>query len=171
MRDPVKPEALTLEGALKDAWSAIPYESRVNFGDLEVTMDVGQLAAACQIARTDSRLSFDYFMSLTGVDYETYIELVYHLYSYRYHHRLTLKTKLDPETPSCPSVSSIWRGADWHEREAAEMLGIDFLGHPNLVPLLLDEDTDEHPLRKSHLLVPIYQDRPGLVRKPDGRPY
>jgi len=105
-------------------------------------------------------------MCLTGTDYETYIELVYHLYSYRDHRRLTLKTRLDQGSPSIPSVTSLWRGADWHEREAAEMLGIDFPGHPDLRPLLLDEGVDERPLRKSHPLVPVYEDRPGVVRKP-----
>ena len=165
-REPIKPEAQVLAADIEDLWAGIPHEARFNFGDLEVNITPEVLLAACQSAKADPRLSFDYLMSLTGTDYESYLQLVYHLYSYRDHRRLTLRVKLDAERPSAPSVTGIWRGADWHEREAAEMLGIDFPGHPNLVPLLLDEDVDERPLRKSHPLVPIYEDRPGIVRRP-----
>ena len=165
-RDPAKPGVAELQAALADAWSAMPHETRINFGDLEATIAAEHVLEACRLAKTDPRLNFDYFMCLTGTDYETYLEVVYHLYSYRDHRRLTLRAKLDAEHPSVNSVTHLWPGADWHEREAAEMLGIDFPGHPNLVPLLLDDDVDERPLRKSHPLVPIYQDRPGIVRKP-----
>jgi len=79
---------------------------------------------------------------------------------------MMIRTKLDYEHPSVSSVTPLWKGADWHERETAEMLGIDFPGHPNLVPLLLEEGVDERPLRKSHPLVPIFADRPGVVTRP-----
>ena len=166
-REPVKPEAQALAGTIEEVWTAIPHESRFNFGDLEVSIAPEHIAEACRSAKTDPHLSFDYFMCLTGTDYESYLELVYHLYSYRDHRRMTLRAKLDPENANAPSVTPIWKGADWHERETAEMLGIDFPGHPNLVPLLLEEGVDERPLRKSHPLVPVYEDRPGIVERPD----
>ena len=165
-REPPKPEATALAAVLGDAWSGIPYESKFNFGDLEVSLQPGDVPEACSRCTSDPMLSFDYLMCLSGTDYESYFEVVYHLYSYRYHRRLTIKTRLDYERPSVDSVTSLWPGADWHEREAAEMLGIDYPGHPNLTPLLLDEDTEEKPLRKSHPLVPIYFDRPGVVEGP-----
>jgi NADH-quinone oxidoreductase subunit C len=84
------------------------------------------------------------------------LEVVYHLYSYTHKHNVTVKTRLPQEEARVPSVTSVWKGADWHEREAAEMFGIVFEGHPNLVPLLLPEDmTDHHPLRKDNPLAEI----------------
>ncbi len=170
-RQPPRPEAAALAADIERAWSGIAYESKFNFGDLDIYLPADHLVEACTRCKNDSALAFDYFMSLAGVDYEKYLELVYHLYSYRYHRRLTIHVKLDDlEHPSVPSVTFLWPGADWHERETAEMFGIDFPGHPNLAPLLLEEGVDERPLRKSHPLVPIYADRPGVIRKPDESP-
>lgn len=167
-REPHKPGAEDLAAVIEQTWANLPHEAKFNFGDLELSLAPEHITEACTRARKD--LSFDYFMSLTGTDYESYLEVVYHLYSYRDHRRLTLRAKLDPEKPAIPSVTGIWRGADWHEREAAEMLGIEFPGHPDPRPLLLEEGVDERPLRKSHPLVPIYEDRPGIVQRPDDHP-
>ena len=165
-REPSKPATEALAATLKEVWEGIPYQQKFNYGDLEVTIQPGDLLQACLRCKADPRLSMDYLMCISGTDYETYFEVVYHLYSYRDHRRLMVRTKLDYENPSVSSVTSVWKGADWHEREAAEMLGIDFPGHPNLVPLLLEEGIDERPLRKSHPLVPIFADRPGVVTSP-----
>jgi len=93
--------------------------------------------------------------------------VVYHLYSYTHKHNVTIKARLPQDDPRVPSVTSIWSGANWHEREAAEMFGIFFEGHPNLVPLLLPEDmTDHHPLRKDSPLAEIEEwqaERAGLA--------
>ena len=167
-REPPKPYAEALAAMLREAWDSIAYEQQYNFGDLEVSMAAADLLEACRRCKEDSRLAFDYLMSITGVDYEQHFEVVYHLYSYAHHHRLTIKARIDDyEHPSVASVMGLWPGADWHEREAAEMLGIDFPGHHNLVPLLLEEDVEELPLRRSHPLVPVYFDRPGLVQRPE----
>lgn len=166
-REPHKPGTDDLAVLIEQAWADLPHESKFNFGDLEIALDKEHLPEACKRARSDG---FGYFMCLTATDYESYIELVYHLYSYRDHRRLTLRTKLDADKPSIPTVTNIWRGADWHEREAAEMLGMEFPGHPDPRPLLLDDDIDERPLRKSHPLVPVYEDRPGIVRRPIDSP-
>lgn len=165
--EPHKPGTDDLAAHIEQAWADLPHEARFNFGDLELSLDKEHLPEACKRARSDG---FDYFMCLTGTDYETYIELIYHLYSYRDHRRLTLRTKLDAENPSIPTVTTIWKGADWHERETAEMLGMVFDGHPDPRKLLLDDDVDERPLRKSHPLVPVYEDRPGIVRRPVDSP-
>lgn len=163
-----KAAAESLAQALAAAWDGIQYQQRYNFGDLEVTIAPADALEACRRCKADPLLAFDFLMCLTGTDYESYFEVVYHLWSYKHRHQLTIKARIeDYERPSVPSVTLVWKGADWHEREAAEMLGIDFPGHPNLVPLLLEEGVDERPLRKSHPLVPIYEDRPGIVRPPD----
>lgn len=166
-REPHKPGTDDLVAHIEQAWADLPHEATFNFGDLEVFLDKDHLPDACRRAKSEG---FGYFMCLTGTDYESHIELVYHLYCYRNHRRLTLRTKLDADNPSIPSVTPIWKGADWHERETAEMLGMVFEGHPDPRKLLLDDDVDETPLRKSHPLVPVYEDRPGIVRRPSDSP-
>ncbi|MBI2886409.1 MAG: NADH-quinone oxidoreductase subunit C [Chloroflexi bacterium] len=156
---------------LAQAWEGIAFEQRFNFSDLEVTIAPQDVLEACRRCKGDSRLSFDWLMCLSGVDCETHFEVVYHLYSYRDHRRLTIRARLeDRDNPAVASVVSVWKGADWHEREAAEMFGIDFPGHPNLTPLLLEEGVEERPLLKSQPLVPIFADRPGVVQQPEGVP-
>jgi NADH-quinone oxidoreductase subunit C len=116
--------------------------------------DVGRVLRA---AKEDPRLDFKYLRCLSGVDHgEQGLEVVYHLYSYTHKHSVVIKARVPQDDPRIASVTPIWRGADWHEREAAEMFGITFEGHPNPVPLLLPEDmTDHHPLRKDVPLVPV----------------
>jgi len=135
--------------------------------DVILTIDRGDVVPVLRAARDDPRLDFKYLRCLSGVDHmEGGLEVVYHLYSYTHKHNVTIKTRLPQDDPRVPSVISIWRGADWHEREAAEMFGISFEGHPNLVPLLLPEDmTDHHPLRKDSPLAEIEEwqaERAGL---------
>jgi NADH-quinone oxidoreductase subunit C len=125
--------------------------------DVILTVDRGDVLRVLRAARDEPRLDFDYLRCLSGVDHmEAGLEVVYHLYSYAHKRNVTIKTRLPQDDPRVPSVTSIWKGADWHEREAAEMFGIFFEGHPNLVPLLLPEDmTDHHPLRKDNPLAEI----------------
>jgi NADH-quinone oxidoreductase subunit C len=125
--------------------------------DVILTIDRGDVLPVLRAAKDDPRLDFKYLRCLSGVDHmEAGLEVVYHLYSYSHKHNVTIKTRLPQDDPHVSSVTSIWRGADWHEREAGEMFGIFFEGHPNLVPLLLPEDmTDHHPLRKDNPLAEI----------------
>ena len=87
---------------------------------------------------------------VSGVDYlaEQAMEVVYDFNRMTQPCRVTLRVRVPRETPEVPTISKIFGGADWHEREAHEMFGIVFLGHPNLTPLLLPEDATFHPLRK-----------------------
>jgi NADH:ubiquinone oxidoreductase subunit C len=81
---------------------------------------------------------------------------VYHLYSIPNRHNLTVKVALPPENLTLESATGVWRGANWYEREVAEMFGIRFLGHPDPRPLLMPEDMqDTFPLRKDHPLAEI----------------
>ena len=134
-------------------------EFQATQGAMEVilTVDRGDLLRVMRAARDDPRLGFEYLRCLSGVDYmEQGLEVVYHLYSYAHKHSVTIKARLPQDDARLPSVTSVWKGADWHEREAAEMFGLFFEGHPNLVPLLLPEDmTDHHPLRKDNPLAEI----------------
>ncbi|QOS98194.1 NADH-quinone oxidoreductase subunit C [Brevibacterium sp. JNUCC-42] len=95
-------------------------------------------------------LQFDYLSTLHGVDYEDRMEVYYHLYSYAHHQSLAIKVKTTREASSVASVVDVWRGADWNERETYDLLGIQFLGHPNLVRIMMPDEWVGHPLRKDY---------------------
>lgn len=90
---------------------------------------------------------FDYLLMITGIDYKDHLEVVYHLLSSKSGERLVVKAKTDGEIDS---VTSLWKGANWHERETWDLLGIKFNGHPNLKRILLAEGWVGHPLRKDY---------------------
>jgi NADH/F420H2 dehydrogenase subunit C len=97
-------------------------------------------------------LDFDYLTNLVAVDYMDYFEVVYHLISLEHNHSLVLKARChEREEPVVPSVVSLWRSADFQEREAYDLMGIIFEGHPNLKRLLLWEGFVGHPLRRDYL--------------------
>lgn len=97
-------------------------------------------------------LELDYLANLSGVDFWDYFGVVYHLVSLKYNHSLVLRVQCPGrENPTVPSVTGIWRGADFQERETYDLLGIRFTGHPNLKRLLLWEGFPGHPLRKDWL--------------------
>jgi len=130
-----------------------------NQGALDVILIVGRddVPRLLEAAKTDPNLAFDFLRNLSGVDYEAEgIDVVYHLHSYRHGHDVTVKARLPADDLHIKTASTLWRGADWHEREARDMFGVIFDGHPNLVPLLLPDDMDDHfPLRKDNPLAPL----------------
>lgn len=108
--------------------------------------------------RTDSDLQFDYLMCLSGVDYNNgNLGVVYSLFSMVKRHKITLKVEVSKTDPKVSSVESIWRAADWHEREAYDLLGVVFTGHPDLRRILLPYDWEGHPLQKDYILPEFYQ--------------
>jgi NADH-quinone oxidoreductase subunit C len=116
--------------------------------------DIPAVMTACH---DDARLDLKYMRCLSGVDWQDEgLEVVYHLYSFTKSHKLTVKTRVTYEDANVPSVATVYRAAEWHEREARDMFGINFTGHPDLRPLLLPEDmTDHFPLRKDNPLQEI----------------
>jgi NADH-quinone oxidoreductase subunit C len=95
-------------------------------------------------------LQMDYLENLSGVDRETHMEVVYHLYSFQTNRHYCLKVKTDREKPSIASVTPIWPSANWNEREVYDLLGIDFPGHPDLRRIMMPDDWVGHPLRKDY---------------------
>ncbi len=118
--------------------------------DPYIVIDAASIAEVAQLLKNDKTLAFDSLMCLTGVDYEEHMEVVYNLHSTKRRHKITLKVELPRDNPTVPSVSNIWRTADWHEREAYDLFGIVFEGHPDLRRILLPDDWEGHPLRKDH---------------------
>ncbi|MBI4307831.1 MAG: NADH-quinone oxidoreductase subunit C [Chloroflexi bacterium] len=138
-----------LEAALKEALTSVSYQSEYSLDELVVTVPPQDILAACRTLKEHSRLAFDYVRCISGVDWGTHLQVVYHLWSMKHHQKVVLKVNLPPDNPRLASATSVWRGADWHEREAAELFGIVFEGHPSLQPLLLYEGFEGYPLRKS----------------------
>ena len=123
-------------------------------GDNTVVIKKDDIAEVCRFLKSDPDLSFDFLSDLCGVDYmgrEPRFEVVYHLFSINKHHRIRLKAMVE-EGGKISSVVGIWGTADWHEREAFDMFGIVFEGHPNLTRILMPENWDGHPLRKDYPL-------------------
>jgi len=116
---------------------------------------VEDLIPVCSFLRDTEGLYFDFLSNITAVDYEDHFTIVYHLSSLPYQHTVVLKVELEgnrslDELPEIPSVTSVWRTADWHEREAFDLMGIYFSGHPDLRRILLPDDWEGYPLRKDY---------------------
>jgi NADH-quinone oxidoreductase subunit C len=123
--------------------------------DVAVTVRREDLLHVMQTVRDDQRLAFDFLRSLSGVDYLDELEVAYHIYSYRHGHSAAIKSRCPPDDAHMPTVSHLWQTANWHEREAAELFGFVFDGHPDLRPLLTEEGLGYYPLRKTHPLAEI----------------
>lgn len=134
---------------------------RAKFGELisepaefraEITVrlaDAGRVAEVCQFIKKE--LGFDYLVDISSLD--NYGEdprwtVVYHFYGYGHHCHLRLKTDVSEEKSELPTVTGVWRTADWHEREIYDMMGIRFSGHPDLRRILMWEGYPYYPLRK-----------------------
>ena len=111
------------------------------------------IADICAFLKEEPGLDFDYLMSLTAVDWPALggLDVVYHLYSIPQKHYVTLKVRAGRENPVVPSVTSVWKAANWQEREAYDMFGIRFEGHPDLCRILLEADWEGFPLRKDYV--------------------
>ena len=123
------------------------------FGDDTAVVRREKIVEICTFLRDDPEMRFEFAMDLTGVDYLGEVprfEVVYHLYSMEKKRRLRIKSRLHEEDPTIDSVSSVWPGMNWYEREAFDMYGIVFRNHPNLTRILMYEGFVGHPLRKDY---------------------
>ncbi len=130
--------------------------------DLTFIIPLEKLIPFCEFLKNDPNLFFENLMCLTAVDNIDSLDVVYHLCSYRNKHRIAFKVRVTGENPEVPTVTHLWPGANWHERETYDLLGIKFAGHPDLRRILLADDWEGHPLRKNYThwnLVPLPDDK------------
>jgi NADH-quinone oxidoreductase subunit C len=124
-------------------------------GETWVVVSRDKLLEVGRFLKEDPELAFDYLTLLTAVDFlprEPRFEVVYHLYSMTLHHRIVLKVRLPGDDPTVDSITSLWPTANWHEREAYDLMGIEFKNHPDLRRMFLPDDWEGHPLRKDYPL-------------------
>ena len=151
---PQNPVVAAIEGRFKDQVLDID-DAR---GDLSITVRPDKITEICRALKEDPATKFDLLSSITGLDYLGYPEktrderfnVVYHMYSIDHGHRVRLKVPLPESRPEADSVSSVWKTANWWERETYDMFGINFRNHPDLRRILCHEEFVGHALRKDH---------------------
>jgi len=132
-------------------------------GDDTIVIQPEDILEVMVMLRDDPDLRFDMMMDLTVADYlgnervwpylaglKARFEVVYHLYSVEKNHRIRVKAPLSLENLYIDSITGVWAGADWFEREAFDLYGVVFRGHPSLKRILLYEGFEGHPLRKDY---------------------
>ncbi len=136
------------------AWNPSAVEE-VKFDREEMTIYVerGAIREACALLREDSTCPFNFLSDITCVDWyprEPRFDVIYHLLSIPKKERVRLKVRLNSSSPVVESLTSVWPGANYFEREVFDLFGIRFSGHPYLRRILMPEDWEGHPLRKDY---------------------
>ncbi len=127
----------------------------VESNERDVWVTAESVLDVCSFLKDDPDLKFEYLVSITAVDYIEHFEVLYHLVSMTHNHGAVVRTRCwGREEPSVPSVTGLWQGADFQEREVYDLMGVRFTGHANLKRLLLWEGYPGHPQRKDYLEAP-----------------
>ena len=116
--------------------------------------------------RDNPALAFDCLMCLSGLETPEQYQAVYHLYSTKHGHKFSMRCGSPKDNPVLPTVSDIWATAEWHEREAMDMFGIQFTYHPDPRRILCPDDWEGHPLRKDYKPQEKWHDIPLTVNVP-----
>jgi NADH-quinone oxidoreductase subunit C len=124
-------------------------------GDDVAFVHKDRIVEVCRFLKDDPKMAFQVAPYITAVDYlgqEPRFEVVYNLLSTSLNHRIRLRVKVPEGDPVVPSVTAVWRGADWFERYCFDMYGLRFSGHPDLRRLFMYDEFVGHPLRKDYPL-------------------
>jgi NADH-quinone oxidoreductase subunit C len=124
---------------------------KLDFGELTLEIAAAKIASVCGFLKYDQK--FIRLSTVTAVDRypgEPRFEVVYHLHSIERNERIRLKARISGAAPVIESVTSVWRGANWYEREVFDLFGITFTGHPDLRRIMMPDDWEGHPLRKDY---------------------
>ncbi len=149
----IPPEVITTPdaSALMDCDPEAIAGGKYDRGELTLWIQPQKIVAVCEFLKIARQ--YRYLSDITAVDWypaEPRFEVVYHLYSHEHKQRLRLKAKIGGDNPEIASVTSVWRAANWYERETFDLFGIQFHGHPDLRRILMPDDWQGHPLRKDY---------------------
>lgn len=136
-------------------------------GDITIQVKKNDIVKVGEFLKNDPELSFDLIIDLLGVDMyrpEGRFEVIYNIYSIKNSKYVRLKVLVDEDDCVVPTVTGVWPGANWHERETYDMMGVKFSGHPDLRRMYMPEEYEYHPLRKDFPLMGIPDSIP-LPRK------
>ena len=144
-----------LHAILKKRWPESILEAHNEHGDETVIVARDKYFELVKFVKEDAAFSMNVLMDLTAVDglsmkWRPRFQVVCHLYSIKLNHRLRVKVPAEGADPVVPSLTKLWPIANWFEREAWDMFGIKFAGHPNLKRILMYEEFKGHPLRKDY---------------------
>ena len=143
-------DAAAIHQRLKARFEAGVGDCDLKAKDPCIFIEPAAILEVCRFLHDEPDLSFDSLSNQSGVDYKAkgVIEVVYHLYSYQHRHWIVLKVDAPRDNPVMPTVESVWKAANWLEREIYDLLGVTFEGHSDLRRLLMPEDWIGYPLRK-----------------------
>lgn len=139
-----------IEATLKELFPEMSIECRQIFGVPNFKVGAVNLLEVCE--KLHNELGFDYLADITAIDWNDRIEVVYQLTNLPSNCRIALRVDLDRDNPEIDSLCSLWKGADFQEREVFDLMGVVFSGHPDLRRILLPSDWDGHPLRKDYVI-------------------
>lgn len=146
---------MNLIAGVQNKFPDLVLSSHDRHGDQTVVIRPEGIVTLMKFLKYDPTLDFNMLMDLTAVDYLAMkktprFEVVYHLYSLKFNHRLRVKVPVEAKEPEVETISALWPVANWFEREVWDMFGIKFKGHPNLKRLLMYEEFIGHALRKDY---------------------
>ena len=150
---------------LKEQFNQINFEVSEYLDELTIKLPKEQIVKVCEYLKNESDLEFLLCQDITAIDWSTRknrFTVVYHIYSFKNNFRLRLKADVDESDCTIDTVSSVWKGANWQERETYDMYGIKFNNHPDLRRMYMPEDFEYYPLRKDFPLMGI----PGSIPLP-----
>ena len=150
---------------LKEHFPGSNFEITEYRDELTVKFPKEIVVEVCKLLKTDPDLEFIFCEDITAIDWakrKDRFTIVYQVYSYKNNFRLRLKSDVDESDCSIDSVSSVWKAANWQERETYDMYGIKFNNHPDLRRMYMPEDFEYHPLRKDFPLMGV----PGSIPLP-----
>ncbi len=143
---------------LKAAFGGAIIETDEFRDELTVTVAKESIVAVCRYLKDDPEFSYNMLMDMCGIDMARSafrFGVIYNLYSLKTKHRIRLKTFTDEQDLKVPTVTGVWPTANWHEREAYDMFGIEFSGHPDLRRMYMPDEFEYFPLRKDFPLMGI----------------
>jgi len=150
---------------LKENFPDINFETTDYLDELTVKFPKESVVKICEFLKSDPALEFLFCEDVTAIDWakrKDRFTVVYHIYSFKNNFRLRLKADVDESDCAIDSVTSVWKGANWQERETYDMYGIKFNNHPDLRRMYMPEDFEYYPLRKDFPLMGI----PGSIPLP-----